>query len=90
MAVFLVNFNRGKTITPSDTLDIDGQTASTNQNPKLTDALFIGGAGVVQAVFADGTVCAFTVVAGEMVPLKLRRVNSTSTTATLMVGLYLQ
>lgn len=90
MAVFLVNFNRGKTITPSDTIDIDGNTASGNKNPKTTDALFIGGAGIVAAVFQDGTVCNFTVVAGEMVPLKLRRVNNTTTTATLMVGLYLQ
>jgi len=40
------------------------------------------------AVFEDGSTGAFTVLAGTVLPLKCIRVNSTTTTATLMNALY--
>jgi diaminohydroxyphosphoribosylaminopyrimidine deaminase/5-amino-6-(5-phosphoribosylamino)uracil reductase len=46
------------------------------------------GAGIVVVVFEDGTAVNFTAVAGQVLDLKCIRVNSTTTTATLMVALY--
>lgn len=51
--------------------------------------IYVGGAGDVVVVNPDGTTCTFTgVPAGTILPVKARRVNSTNTTATNMVGLY--
>lgn len=84
-------YNRGVAITTSDTVNFDGTTysASPATAPIPCDALYVGGAGVVEAVFPDGSVVAFTAVAGELLPLRLIRVNDTNSTATLMVALYL-
>jgi hypothetical protein len=72
-------YNQAFAITPSDTVNIP-------QGP--CDALYVGGGGIVQGVFEDGQVTAFTAVAGETLFYKFKRVNSTSTTATLMVASY--
>jgi hypothetical protein len=51
--------------------------------------IYVGGAGDVVVVNPDGSTCTFVgVPAGTILPVKARRVNSTSTTATSMVGLY--
>jgi len=65
-------------IVTSDTVDIG----------RLTDAVYVGGAGIVQAVMQNNRVAAFTAVAGATLPIRVRRVNATSTTATLMLALY--
>lgn len=66
-------------VTPSDTVDFDD----------LARALYVGGAGNVVAVRHDGTTVTFTgVQAGTVLPIAVRRVNSTSTTATSIVALY--
>ena len=49
---------------------------------------YVGGAGVVVAVWPDGSTSSLTATAGSVLPLRLIRVNSTSTTATLLVALY--
>jgi len=72
-------YNRGFAITKSDTVDIP---------EGITDAVWVGGAGIVKAVFEDGSTAEFTCVAGTLLPLKIRRVYSATTTATLMVALY--
>jgi hypothetical protein len=54
----------------------------------LCDAIYVGGAGIVVAVMEDGTAVSFTCVAGQVLPVKAKRVNSTTTAATLMVALY--
>lgn len=77
-----VPFNRAVPITPSDTVNIVDPAGA-----PLPDAIYVGGAGVVAAVFQDGTVVNFTVVAGEILPVRIKRVNTTGTTATLLVGL---
>jgi hypothetical protein len=50
-------------------------------------AIFVGGAGVVAVVFPNDNLVNFTCVAGTVLPVRAKRVNSTNTTATLMVGL---
>lgn len=77
-------YTTGVAVTTSDTADLAPFQAS----GRLTDALYVGGAGIVEAVFQDGAVVAFTAAAGAILPLAIRRVNATSSTATLMVALY--
>ena len=76
-----ITFNAAAAITKSDTVNIVGPNA-------LTDAVYVGGAGIVVAVFQDDSTAQFTAVAGEILPIAIKRVNSTTTTATLMVALY--
>lgn len=83
-------YNKSIAITKSDTVNYDGSTYSATAATKAIPAegIYVGGAGIVVAVFEDGSSCNFTAVAGEVLPLKTIRVNSTTTTATLMVALY--
>jgi hypothetical protein len=71
-------FNKATSLSPSDGTDL----------PQITEAIWIGGAGVVAAIFPDNTVVNFTVPAGTLLPIKVKRVNLTNTTATLLVALY--
>lgn len=73
-------YNRAFGITISDTDNI--------VSSGLTDAVFVGGAGVMVAVFEDDSTVSFTCVAGALLPLKIKRVNETDTTASLMLALY--
>ena len=61
---------------------------STNFPKGICTAIYCGGAGIVQAVRYDDTVVAFTVGIGTTLSIMAKRVNSTSTTATLLVALY--
>lgn len=83
-------YNKAQAITKSDTVNFDGSTYSATPvtKPIPADAIYVGGAGIVVAVFEDGSTANFTAVAGQILPLKCIRVNSTTTTATLMVALY--
>jgi hypothetical protein len=83
-------YNKSVVITKSDTVNFDGSTYSASATTKAipADAIFVGGAGVVVAIFEDGSNAPFTVLAGTVLPLKCIRVNSTSTTASLMNALY--
>lgn len=66
-------------VTPSDVTDLDD----------VSRYLYIGGAGNVAAVMKSGSVVTFTgIAAGTVLPLRVKRVNSTSTTATNIVALY--
>lgn len=70
---------RGFTITPDDATPFT----------YLTRAIWVGGAGNVVVVWSDDTTSTLVgVVAGTLLPVRAKRVNSTSTTATSMVGLY--
>lgn len=74
-------YNIAQPITKSDTANFGG--------PKpLCDAIYVGGAGVVVAVMQDDSAVSFTCIAGQVLPVQAKRVNSTSTTATLMVAFY--
>ena len=66
-------------VTPSDSVNL----------PAGCRGLFVGGAGNLSLVGADGTAVTFTgVTAGTTLPVGPVRVNSTNTTATLIVALY--
>lgn len=72
-------YNKAAAITKSDTVNFpDG----------LCEAIQVGGAGVVAAVFQDDSVVNITAAAGDIIPIKIKRVNSTNTTATVMTALY--
>ena len=65
-------------VTTSDTVDL------TN----VSRGLFVGGAGNVVVIMADGTTVTITgVTAGTLLPIRVSRVKATGTTATNMVAL---
>ena len=83
-AVFNLTYNTGRTITKSDSVELE------QVNGHYPTAIWVGGAGIVRAVMEDNTDLQFTCVAGTILPIYAKRVMSTTTSATLMVGLYQQ
>jgi hypothetical protein len=77
MGADAVTFNDFFAITTSDTVDI----------PDRHVAMYVGGAGNLQVVNGAGVVTTFAVIAGQVLPIRARRINATSTTATGLVGL---
>ena len=75
---------RWKAITKSDSVNITNNLG----NEEIPRAVWVGGAGVVAAVDVNGNVTNFTAVAGSVLPISPYRVNSTNTTATLLVALF--
>ena len=66
-------------VTPSD-----GDTLGT-----VSRALFVGGAGNVAVVMVTGDAVTFAgVTAGSFLPIRVKQVKSTDTTATLILNLY--
>lgn len=84
-------FNKSVAITKSDTINFDGTTFSSQPATESLpcDAIYIGTAGVAVVIFEDGTSAAFTCIAGQVLPFKAIRVNSTATTAAGMFACYL-
>jgi hypothetical protein len=78
-----VSYNAAAAITKSDTVNFVPVAGKT-----LCDAIYVGGAGIVVAVFQDDSTVSFTCIAGQILPVNAKRVNSTTTSATLMVALY--
>ena len=65
-------------VTPSDTTDM-----------RPARALWIGGAGSLVIVAADGSSATIAgIPAGSLLPIAAKRVNATGTTATAIVALY--
>ena len=62
----------------------------TNELALTPKALYIGGAGNLVAILADDSASVtFTgLAAGTILPVRAKIVKSTSTTATLIIGLY--
>ena len=83
MGYFPASYSQARAITKSDTVNFD-----VNLNNGLCDAIWVGGAGIVLAIFQDGSSAEFTCVAGSLLPVRAKRVQSTTTTATVMVALY--
>lgn len=67
-------------VAPSDTVDlVDGPTAG----------LYVGGAGNIAAIMADGNEVTFTALSiGVVHPISVKRVKLTGTTATLILAMY--
>ena len=57
--------------------------------PAMCRAIWVGGAGNITAIMANGDVVLFSgITAGTLLPIRATRVNSTGTTATLLIALY--
>jgi hypothetical protein len=72
----------------------DGFAITANNTTELvrsTNALYVGGAGTVAVVMANknntNTPLTFTAVAGQVIPIRVKIVKSTGTTATGLIGL---
>ena len=67
-------------ITPDDSTDL----------VRTTRALYIGGSGdiVVDMAGSEQSSVTFTAVPGGILPIRVKRIRSTGTTATGIVGLY--
>ena len=74
----IAQYNWSVAIIPSDTVSLE----------RPSDALYVGGPGVVTVAWENGRTAAFTCVAGQILPFKAVRVNATGTTATLLHALY--
>lgn len=72
-------YNNWFAITPSDTVDFSGDDAK-------HIAIIVGGAGNLVAVMPNNVAVTFAVVAGQVLPIRCRRINNTNTTATGLVG----
>lgn len=74
--------NPGETaaaVTPSDSVNLTADARS----------LYIGGAGNASVVTANGDTVTFVgLLAGSILPVRIRRVNATDTTATNIVAIY--
>lgn len=69
---------RAEDITPDDGTDLD-----------IPRAIWVGGTGNLAVTMAEGQTVTFVAVpAGFMMPIRVKRVLSTGTTATSIVGLY--
>ena len=84
---------RAVAVTPSDTLDIlnpGGDAAVTPQSPRpLGCVLYVGGAGDLVVETIGGDVVTFAgVLAGSFIPVQVRKVLSTGTTATNILALW--
>ena len=78
----------GAEIMPAGHYEAITKHDSTNFTSGECEGIWVGGAGVVIVVRPDGTAVAFTAAAGSIIPVRAIRVNSTDTTATLMVALF--
>jgi len=71
-------------ITPSDSDDLDATVGGS-----ATRGVWVGGAGNLNVDMASGPTVLFSgVAAGTLLPIRVKRVRSTSTTATNIVGLW--
>ncbi|MDB5562367.1 MAG: uncharacterized protein JWN11_1785 [Hyphomicrobiales bacterium] len=68
----------GFPITPNDNADL----------AEVTRAVYVGGAGAVSVLMASGQTVTFAAVAASvLLPIRVRRVLASGTTATNLVGL---
>jgi hypothetical protein len=58
-------------------------------NKMLFDAIYVGGAGVVEVIREDGTAILMTAVAGGYLYVRGKRIGGTNTTATLINVLWM-
>ena len=68
---------RAEAVTKSDSADLSF----------VSRGIYVGGTGDVAAVMSSGDVVTFSAVpAGTLLPIRCKRINSTNTTATLMIA----
>lgn len=82
------NPNRRETYTASDFYILDGDLSDTVDLPTKIRGIIVGVAGdIVMMNERDETLAAFPVVAGQYLPVAPKRIKSTGTTATSLLGL---
>ena len=81
-------YTKAVAVVASNATDFVGQGRGQGGGEILCDAIYVGTGGVVPVVFQDGTVVNFTCAAGQILPVKARRVNATNLTAAGLVALY--
>jgi len=75
-----IGFQKASAVTPNDSTDLSGG---------VTRGLYIGAAGNVAVLMADGSAVTLTALAvGVTHPIAVSRVKSTGTTATSILALY--
>jgi len=80
------SYNLFVAITKSDTVNI---VVPFPKKPAVTDAIYVGASGDIAAVMENGTaVTLASAIAGTIIPIAVKRVNSTLTTADNLVALY--
>lgn len=68
-------------VTPADGADLVGNSC--------TRGVWVGGAGNLNVDMANGSTVLFSgIPAGTFIPIQVKRIRSTSTTATLIVALF--
>lgn len=88
MVASYADFSRWDLITVSDTVNFNLSTGDGASVPPC-DAIFVGTAGIVKAVFQDGSTANFTTATnGTILPIRAIRVFSAVTTADNMYALY--
>ncbi len=79
-------------VTPSDSVNFTGPSDNIAAGPSgdaLCQAIFVGVGGIIVAIRDDDTAVTFTgAVAGTILPIQAKRINTTTTTATNMVALF--
>lgn len=75
----------GAAVTPSDTLFLASGT--TTDDGRTYRALYIGVSGTLSVLMADGTTLTFIAVPVGFLPLAVKRVNATGTTAASIIAL---
>jgi len=69
----------GSVVVPSDTIAL----------PRITRGVYVGGTGNVTVVMADDSMLQFVAVpAGVVLPVRVKRINATGTSAVNMIALY--
>jgi hypothetical protein len=77
---------RAAAVTPSNTVDIPSVSGGTSNNGCV---LYVGGAGDLKVDTVGGDAVTFVAVpAGSFIPVQVKRVYSTGTTATSIVALW--
>lgn len=71
-------------VSPDDSADLPLFT----DHKLVTGGIYVGVAGDVVAVFSDNSTQLFSAQAGFTLPLAVRRINATNTTATGLIALY--
>lgn len=86
----ILPWNLWQAVTLSDTADLPRYLVYGAGQGGLTSGLYVGATGDVVVVQQDGKAVTFVgVPAGQFLPVAARRINSTSTTASSILALYM-
>ncbi len=83
------SFANAVAVTPTDGTGANGGISDANGNHITSAALYVGGAGALKVIMANGVTVTFSAVpAGTTIPIQVTQVLHTGTAATAIVALY--